>query len=121
MWLSVSTVGPGSRDIDLEKRNFRPFGHSTRKDTAMTAIISSVANIGTHPKTRPKSDLYNLIIQLLSRLKGPSEATRLKEEAIRMLSDNSANPDMCEWAERYLCGMVNSDYATFGEKRPHQS
>ena len=87
----------------------------------MTTIISPVFDIGTHSKNRPNSDLYNPIIKLLSRLQRPSAATQLKEEAIRILSDGSDNPDMCEWAERYLCGMVNSDGTAFGEHRPHQS
>jgi len=65
------------------------------KDDKMTTIISSVFDIGTHPENRPNSDLYSLIIKLLSSLQRPSEATRLKEEAIRILSDGSANPDMC--------------------------
>ncbi len=31
------------------------------------------------------------------------------EEAIAILRDGSASPERCDWAERYLCGMVDAD------------
>lgn len=38
---------------------------------------------------------------------------RFRAQAIKTLDANDANPDECEWAERYLSGMTRVDLGTF--------
>ena len=43
------------------------------------------------------------------------------EAAVAILRSPSSGPDQCEWAERFLCGMIQGDAATFMEHRQSQS
>jgi hypothetical protein len=47
--------------------------------------------------------------------------TSAREAAIEALRDGSASPDMCDWAERHLCGMVDQNPARYLERRRWQS
>ena len=42
-------------------------------------------------------------------------------EAIEILRNPSASPDMCDWAERYLCGMEGPNEKRYCEGRRWQS
>lgn len=43
------------------------------------------------------------------------------DEAIAVLRNPSASLDMCDWAERYLCGMESGDQERYCEGRLWQS
>jgi hypothetical protein len=43
------------------------------------------------------------------------------DEAIEILRNPSASPDMCDWAERYLCGMEGTNEKRYCEGRRWQS
>lgn len=63
----------------------------------------------------------SIVMQLLAKLRPRFKSEDRTEEAIETLRDASANPDMCDWAERYLCGMKDADANRYCEGRRWQS
>ena len=45
----------------------------------------------------------------------------LRGLAARALKSRSANADLCDWAERYLCGLTNASPEKFMEHRHAQA
>ena len=63
----------------------------------------------------------SIVMQLLAKLRPRLKSEDRTEEAIEILRDASASPDMCDWAERYLCGMKDADANGYCEGRRWQS
>lgn len=63
------------------------------------------------------ADVLRLLLRKL--LPGSKPACRV-DEAIEILCED-ANPDLCDWAECYLCGMVDSDVQSYLARRRWQS
>ena len=87
----------------------------------MTTMISSPPGLGLHLERQSASTYYNLILKWIPLVRRSPEALYSKEEAIRMLGRSTTDADMCEWAERHLCGMVSADLTAFIEHHPAQS
>jgi len=58
---------------------------------------------------------------LRERLLGHSAQIFQHVDAIALLNDPTASPDLRDWAERFLCGMTRSDAATYRRRRDFQS
>ena len=63
----------------------------------------------------------SIVMQLLAKLRPQLKSEDRTEEAIETLRDASASPDMCDWAERYLCGMKDADASRYCGGRRWQS
>jgi hypothetical protein len=63
----------------------------------------------------------SIAMQLFAKLRPQFKSEDRAEEAIETLRDASASPDMCDWAERYLCGMKDADASRYCESRRWQS
>lgn len=63
----------------------------------------------------------SIVMQLLAKLRPRLKSEDRTEEAIETLRNASASPDMCDWAERYLCGMKDADASRYCEGRRWQS
>lgn len=57
---------------------------------------------------------------LLAALAGHRDACA-PPTAVDLLRRNDTDPDTREWAERYLCGMVDADPSRFKSRYPAQS
>ena len=87
----------------------------------MTTIIASAPGLGLSLNKQSASTYYNLVLNWIPIIRRPPEALYSKEEAVRMLSRSPADADMCEWAERHLCGMASADMTAFIEHHAAQS
>ena len=87
----------------------------------MTTMISSAPGLGLSLDKQSASSYFNQVLSWISLVRRPPEALYSKEEAIRMLSRSTSEADMCEWAERHLCGMASADMAAFMENHAAQS
>ncbi len=65
--------------------------------------------------------LTNIVTRIFAKLTPQFKSERRIEDAIEVLRDGSASPDMCDWAERYLCGMEDADARRYCESRRWQS
>lgn len=65
--------------------------------------------------------LNSIVTRVLAKLRPQSKSERRIEDAIAVLRNGSASPDMCDWAERYLCGMEDADAQRYCERQRSQS
>ena len=49
--------------------------------------------------------LANIAMKLWAMVTPQSKSESRAQEAIEILRDATASPEMCDWAERHLCGM----------------
>ena len=87
----------------------------------MTITISSVPERTLVPGYHALPTLNNILARILAKLSSQFKSERRIENAIEVLRDGSASPDMCDWAERYLCGMEDADAGRYCERRRWQS
>ena len=87
----------------------------------MTMTITSVPEGTNYSLSQIADKLKRLRIELLAKFQNSSEVSCRTREAIEILRNGSASPDMCDWAERYLCGFAQADKAQFFESRRWQS
>ncbi len=85
----------------------------------MTTTISSVSARPLVPAKPLIPMLVNIADQLWAMVIPQSKVGSRTQEAIAILRDASADADRCDWAERYLCGMVdaNESSSSAGKRR----
>jgi len=86
----------------------------------MATTLSAIPGHTKFQGSRTISALVGIVSVLLKKLRPWSERASCVDEAIEILRDD-ANPDLSDWAECYLCGMVDSDIHTFLARRRWQS
>ena len=82
------------------------------------SLVSESAQVAAKPWF---SNLARIADQLWAMVTPQFKAEDRTDEAIQILRDPSASPDMCDWAERYLCGMQGTDEKQYCEGRRWQS
>ena len=66
-------------------------------------------------------EFHFIVKRMVAKFRAPAQSPRHTVEAIETLSNCSGNPDMRDWAERYLCGMVDGDARSYLASRKWQS
>ena len=85
--------------------------------TTNVSLVPGSAHINTKPRLPALIDIADQILAMVAPRFNSRNRT---DEAIETLRNPSAAPDMCEWAERYLCGMEGAN-ERFWEGRRWQS
>jgi len=79
----------------------------------MTMTITSVAGRSL-VLTKPSfPTLVSIADQFWAMVTPRSNARARTQEAIEILRDATASAERCEWAERYLCGMVGANESRY--------
>ena len=86
--------------------------------TTNVSLVSGSAHIDTKPLLPA---LINIADRLWAMVAPQFNSEDRTDEAIEILRNPSASPDMCEWAERYLCGMEGANDKRYCEGRRWQS
>ena len=86
----------------------------------MTTTLSATPRHTELQDSRTIPALVGIVSVLLEKLPPWSEPASRVDRAIEILRDD-ANPDLCDWAECYLCGMVDSDIHSFLARHRWQS
>ena len=73
----------------------RAFGEVDRKDVWLVERIGE--------------PLFGSVTRFIAKVRRTSGATRKADQAIAFLQLGPASLDQLEWAERYLCGMTDTD------------
>lgn len=87
----------------------------------MTVTIATVSERLSVPNHHIVRMLKSLATGIFTKLHTSSEASRKTEEAIEILRNGHSSPDNRDWAERYLCGLVDADSTLYFERRRWQS
>ena len=87
----------------------------------MTLAISPPPANASALNSFPIPDVRKILAQLLAMLRPNFNSAQRTAEAIGTLRDPSASPDQRDWAERYLCGMLDGDARRYCESRRWQS
>lgn len=87
----------------------------------MTMTMTSIPERTNSSIRQIASMLKRLRIEILAKFQGSTGGSCRTREAIEILSSGNASPDICDWAERYLCGLAQADRAKFFENRRWQS
>jgi hypothetical protein len=82
--------------------------------TTNVSLVPGSAHINT--KLRLPA-LIRIADQLWAMVLPQFNSEDRRDEAIAILRNPSASPDMCDWAERYLCGMESADRKGYCEGR----
>ena len=86
--------------------------------TTNISLVSGSAQIVTKPWF---PTLTKIADQLWAMVAHQFRSEDRTDEAIEILRNPSASPDMCDWAERYLCGMEGTNERRYCEGRRWQS
>ena len=86
----------------------------------MTTTLSTIPGITKFQGNRTISALVGIVSVLRKKLPPWSKSACSVNQAIEILRDD-ANPDLCDWAECYLCGMADSDIHSYLARRRWQS
>lgn len=86
--------------------------------TTNVSLLPGSAHINTKLRL---SALMNIADRLWAMVVPQFSSEDRTDEAIATLCNPSASPDMCEWAERYLCGMDGVNDKRYFEGRRWQS
>ena len=87
----------------------------------MTTNISSVPGRALVLTELTFPTLTNIAIRLWAMVNPQFKSGSRAQEAIEVFRDASASPDMCDWAERYLCGMEDANAKRYCGGRRWQS
>jgi hypothetical protein len=66
------------------------------------------------------ADIVSRNTSTLNRSLSLGKADAAKAQAIAVLGDDNAAPDLKDWAERYLCGLAGADPAKYFENHKWQ-
>ena len=86
--------------------------------TINVSLVPGSAHINTKPRLPA---LINIADRLWAMVIPQFNSGNRTDEAIEALRNPSASPDMCDWAERYLCGMEGANEKRYCEGRRWQS
>lgn len=82
------------------------------------SLVSESSHTMTTPRRPTLIEIADRLWAILAPQLGSGNST---DEAIDTLRNPSASPDMCDWAERYLCGVEDANAVRYCEGRLWQS